>query len=65
VLEALSESDNVDEVAGVRLGRVLDDLLNSNQQVTRALLGVEPSAMGRAAGGPGGVPFAGPDGAQA
>jgi hypothetical protein len=57
VLEALAESDVLGEVTGAHLGRALDDLLDSNQQVTRALLGVEPAGTARSAGGHGGLPF--------
>jgi hypothetical protein len=44
-------------VTGAHLARALDDLLDSNQQVTRALLGVEPTGPSRSAGGHGGLPF--------
>jgi hypothetical protein len=56
VLEALAEDDELGDVTGTHLGRALDDLLDSNQQVTRALLGVEPTGA-RSAGGHGGLPF--------
>jgi hypothetical protein len=57
VLEALTESDELGEVTGAHLSRALDDLLDSSQQVTRALLGVEPAGTARSAGGHGGLPF--------
>ena len=40
VLEALHDQDPVVEVGPEHLSRALDDLLDSNQRVTRALLGV-------------------------
>ena len=46
VLEALHEQDPVAEVGAEHLSRALDDLLDGNQRVTRALLGVGASAEG-------------------
>jgi hypothetical protein len=57
VLEALTESDELGDVSGAHLARALDDLLDSQQQVTRALLGVELEGPSRTAGGHGGLPF--------
>lgn len=57
VLESLTESEVLEEVTGVHLTRALDDLLDSNQQVTRALLGVETAGTSRSAGGHVGLPF--------
>ncbi|MGY1739964.1 MULTISPECIES: AAA family ATPase [unclassified Blastococcus] len=40
VLEALHDADPLTEVTAAHVGRALDDLLDSTQQVTRTLLGV-------------------------
>lgn len=55
VLEALQAGGG--PVTGEHLARALDDLLDSSQQVTRALLGVDGAGApaGRAAGGHGGM----------
>ena len=62
VLEALTGPDVLGVGTGAHLGRALDDLLDSNRQVTRALLGVEPAGTARSAGGHGGLPFDEQDG---
>jgi DNA polymerase III delta prime subunit len=47
VLEALHDQDPLREVTSEHLGRALDDLLDSAQQVTRTLLGVGADAASR------------------
>jgi hypothetical protein len=46
VLEALIEQDPLIAVTAAHLGRALDDLLDSTQQVTRTLLGVGGDGVG-------------------
>ncbi len=73
MLEALTEHSPLVEVTEVHVDRALDDLLDSAQHVTRALLGVgvdrEPAvSRGRAAVGHGaivGSVDAGPTGTSA
>lgn len=68
VLESLSDTPGpLQHVTGEHLSRALDDLLDSTQTVTRALLGVPAdqaappvgAPMGRGAGGHGGVAWMG------
>lgn len=50
VLESLTEADGpLQRVTGRHLARALDDLLDSTQSVTRALLGVPADQQGPAA----------------
>jgi len=63
VLEALTESTPLRSVTATHVSNALDDLLDSTQQITRALLGVADAGSdgaaafgGRAAGGHGGMP---------
>lgn len=51
VLEALHDADPLTEVTAAHVGRALDDLLDSAQQVTRVLLGVGAEEV-LEAGGP-------------
>lgn len=62
VLEALAESTPLVTVTGTHVSKALDDLLDSTQRITRALLGVADKSRGdgtafgsRAAGGHGGM----------
>jgi hypothetical protein len=61
VLEALEEASPFRTVSGAHVARALDELLDSTQRVTRALLGVgdadalSPRVLGRTAGGHGGL----------
>jgi SpoVK/Ycf46/Vps4 family AAA+-type ATPase len=50
VLESLQEDTPLDTVTAAQTGRALDDLLDSNQQVTRSLLGVGSEASTQPAG---------------
>ncbi|WP_380169372.1 AAA family ATPase [Jannaschia sp. R86511] len=57
VLESLAESSPLEVVTAVHVSRALDDLLDSGQQITRALLGAgdDQHRAGRGAGGHGGA----------
>jgi hypothetical protein len=52
VLEALTEQSELEVVDAAHLSRALDDLLDSTQSVTRALLGVPADQSGPPAGPP-------------
>ena len=52
VLESLHDADPLTQVTAAHVGRALDDLLDSTQQVTRTLLGVGAGeVLGEAGGG--------------
>src|SRR6185312_4880801 len=52
VLESLHEHTPLSTVTAAQVGKALDDLLDSNQQVTRSLLGVgnDPASLPSGAG---------------
>jgi hypothetical protein len=60
VLEALHEQDPLTAVTAAHLGRALDDLLDSTQQVTRTLLGIGAEGAEPGGGDAGSGPVPGP-----